>query len=69
MLRMIAQTRLAVVVIGFVALAEDVLHSSRLMKRGLLPDSNYNFCIASILPPFSRLVQVFMTWPFTSKTN
>lgn len=41
---------LAVLAIGPVALADDVLYSSRFSKRGLLPNGNYNLCMMSPLP-------------------
>jgi hypothetical protein len=42
-----AAATLAALAIGAVVVADDVLYSSRLLKRGLLPNGNYNLCTSS----------------------
>lgn len=38
---------LAALAFGSLAAADDYLYSSRISKRGLLPNGNYNLCKAS----------------------
>lgn len=48
--RSLTSTLVALSPLGIVALAEDVLHSHRLAKRGVDAEGNYNLCKIDSLP-------------------